>query len=488
MAADLLLNPFENDYPDHLAYGVADFPESNAGAATCAAFGALRGEYQAFGSDDGTVYIWDCLARNVARTIRGAHTDEVTSASWSKHLRLPKSESNKDDDDIGYLVTGSLDGTVAVHRMRKCSAFEPEKPCTEALFRFKRPILSIDACGSGDGSFRILVTMNDTVNIGLASGAGKGMKLSAKRDFDLHSMWPVLITLSSDARKVISADLFDESVMGKMHSSIVDAGKALVRGRFSPCGNFVVLAVPGNSVLSIRVSFANGPCPDLAVSGMFAYAGSSKQPRIRKKSKISNDNLSSPDHGEVFFSGNGKLCVVREHSSRKHLHVLSVSQHEESGELFFKPIQALQDAVNGTRWGTCCFSGDGEYLAASSMDEATHTIYVWTAPTKSTHARLATVLRPSSPNRNGKGWRILDISWHPKRPVIASVAYNGHMLVWAKSYSENWSAFAPNFTPIDFNEEYEEKEDEFDVMDEEEGSCQNGDDDDDDDGIIDVCG
>ena len=55
MAADLLTNPFECDYPDHLSYGVADYNDVDAGAATCVAFDSSRGEFLAFGSDDGTI-------------------------------------------------------------------------------------------------------------------------------------------------------------------------------------------------------------------------------------------------------------------------------------------------------------------------------------------------------------------------------------------------------------------------------------------------
>ena len=36
------------------------------------------------------------------------------------------------------------------------------------------------------------------------------------------------------------------------------------------------------------------------------------------------------------------------------------------------------------------------------------------------------------------------------------------MVMFTKSYTENWSAFAPDFEPIDYNIDYEEKEDEFD--------------------------
>ena len=73
------------------------------------------------------------------------------------------------------------------------------------------------------------------------------------------------------------------------------------------------------------------------------------------------------------------------------------------------------------------------------------------------------------------------------RSIIASIS-SGVVSVWAQAQIENWSAFAPDFKELDENVEYEERESEFDIQDDDRSPARNTADNDDEDEEVDVTG
>jgi COMPASS component SWD1 len=116
-------------------------------------------------------------------------------------------------------------------------------------------------------------------------------------------------------------------------------------------------------------------------------------------------------------------------------------------------VRKLQDLVNKTMWRRCCFSGNASNVCGGSARQ--HALYIWDTET----GVIKKVLIGT------KGELLLDIQWHPMRPVLASIS-SGLISIWTRPQIENWSAFAPDFRELEENVEYDERESEFDDEDE----------------------
>lgn len=125
-----------------------------------------------------------------------------------------------------------------------------------------------------------------------------------------------------------------------------------------------------------------------------------------------------------------------------------------SSELAATPLHAFRDVVNGAQWRCAALSPRAEFVLGG-LGVAEHRVAVWRA----TDGQLEKTL-------DGPREPIRALVWHPSRAVLVSLgAFSGGLYVWERNVSANWSAFAPDFEELEANEEYEEREDEFDLPD-----------------------
>lgn len=179
---------------------------------------------------------------------------------------------------------------------------------------------------------------------------------------------------------------------------------------------------------------------------------------------IERINSGSSGVREVALDKSGRTLVTNSNDRAVRWYSFASTKSAASQENDAIPIQVnctlqhkFQDLINRTPWSGIGFSGDGEYVFGGATHKAAHNIYIWD--------RGAGVLDKIL---QGPRDSLVNVDWHPNRPMLASVSHTGAINVWFNMPTEIWSAYAPGFEELEENIVYEEREDEFDLEDEEE--------------------
>lgn len=143
---------------------------------------------------------------------------------------------------------------------------------------------------------------------------------------------------------------------------------------------------------------------------------------------------------------------VLEESNETLTEVTETEKLKAVGSKCLTLFRDFQDSITRVQWKAPCFSGDGEWVVGGSANKGEHKIYIWDRA-----GHLVKILE-------GPKEALIDLAWHPVHPIVVSVSLAGLVYIWAKDYTENWSAFAPDFKELEENEEYVEREDEFDLV------------------------
>lgn len=124
----------------------------------------------------------------------------------------------------------------------------------------------------------------------------------------------------------------------------------------------------------------------------------------------------------------------------------------------FEVEHKYQDVVNRLQWNSVTFNHNGDFLVASTFGQSSHDLYVW----ETSLGSLVKILE-------GSNEELIDVKWNFNRCTIGSTGLDlGMIYLWSIKFPQKWSALAPDFVEIEENIEYEEKEDEFDIIDEDE--------------------
>jgi COMPASS component SWD1 len=233
---------------------------------------------------------------------------------------------------------------------------------------------------------------------------------------------PILLNLNTDERKILPET---EDIENKLS---IDNKKL----QKNPTGTIAVFNKQGNKIF---IGNWNGV--------IIAFDMNLLQ--ILYHFKVSTAPIKS-----IQFSKSGKQFLVNSTDR-----IIRLYEGEDSKTI----AREFQDPVNKVQWKKCCFSCDDDYIIAGSAQKSQHNIYIWN---RESGQLIKTLEGPKE--------AIIDLVWHPNRPIIVSIAQTGAAFIWASNYTENWSAFAPDFKELEENEEYIEKEDEFDIYSEEENN------------------
>ncbi|KAL7750359.1 chromatin binding protein [Sorochytrium milnesiophthora] len=124
------------------------------------------------------------------------------------------------------------------------------------------------------------------------------------------------------------------------------------------------------------------------------------------------------------------------------------------------PIHEFQDPVTRVGWKACSFNATGKYVIGGVESRTETNFYIWDKITGVLNKIL------EGPKEGLEAY-----CWHPYRAVIVNVTAYYTINVWSNMPTEKWSAFAPDFRELEENVEYDEREDEFDITDEDTGDA-----------------
>ena len=357
------------------------------------------------GCSDGSCVIWDFETRGIAKELRDRDcVSPITSVSWSKYGHHILASATDKSLTLWDVKSGRKIDRVTLQQTTLLARLHPGS-CTPSVCL---------ACPLSSAPILVdLHSGSSTVLPVSVSDAGTGLASYARNKFsdDSPPFTPTaatfnkygdLIYVGNSKGEILIVDYKDIQV----HAMVPTAGGSVIKNIvFSRNGQYLLT---NSNDRIIRV-----------YENLLPEKGAAKE--LHEMVRTTNE-----------FQGTEKLKAV--------------------GSKCLLLFREFQDAVTKIQWKAPCFSGDGEWVVSASASKGEHKIYIWDRS-----GYLVKILE-------GPKEALIDLLWHPVRPLVVSVSVAGLVYIWAKDYTENWSAFAPDFKELEENEEYIEREDEFDLV------------------------
>nr|GME13904.1 protein RBL isoform X1 [Ipomoea batatas] len=386
-----------------------DFPEVieeylEHGVMKCIAFNR-RGTLLAAGCSDGSCIIWDFETRGISKELRDKDcVAAITSVCWSKYgHRILVSAADK-SLTLWDVVNGEKITHMTLQQTPLQARLHPgsSTPTTCLVCPLSSAPMIVD-----------LSTGSTTVLPVSPPDGGNGLAQPSRAKFSDGSapFTPTAACFNKYGDLVYVGNSKGEIL-------IIDHGTVQVLG---------IVPIQGNAVVKNIVFSRNG---------QYLLTNSSD-----RTIRIYENLLPLKDGLKILYDATNELNELE-----------GVEKLKAVGSKSLTLFREFQDSITKVHWKAPCFSGDGEWVVGGSASKGEHKIYIWDMA-----GHLVKILE-------GPKEALIDLAWHPVHPIVVSVSLTGLAYIWAKDYTENWSAFAPDFKELEENEEYVEREDEFDLV------------------------
>ncbi|GBG60962.1 hypothetical protein CBR_g18561 [Chara braunii] len=415
-----------------------------------------RGTLLAAGRQDGTIAIWNFDTRAVMKELSSeSSSSPIISVSWSKRGWKLLSASIDKRILLWDVLTGNVEASVEFDRMVLTARMHPSiNNLCLVCFVYGAPLL-VDI-GSGE-KLPVPVYSPPPYHRGIGSPLDRGV--TSVRRGGSCGFTPAPPSSNGEG----GIDMPSTACFNK-RGDVVYVGNSR--------GQLLIVEMETCHVLDVIQVTSGTPIRQLAFSRSGKYLLTNSNDRVLRvfenllpkegaaeaakkimegRRLVSADEqggamTSSHDWNSMQGSGRGGGSVIGTPCEE----LIGGGSKRRCSELLVF-VRGYQDAVNRYQWKAACFSGNEEYIIAASSQKTEHKAYIW-------HRKEGTLKSTLEGPKEG----VVDLVCHPVRLIIASVASSGLVYIWAQEYTEKWAAFAPDFEELSMNEEYLEREDEFD--------------------------